>query len=263
MSPTSSSPSESLRSPEPNFTRGIINPNYPGFQHLAHTLSEHFLDHNFEHLSDSEISEDFDTSTTNLNTEFFNNNNNFDETIINRGSVETNPFIIMMAEQSDNNFNDEEKLVNTPDILIKNVGENFEENITKPVLDDSKPDLLKNINVDQITTENDLTKMDDQNGKIQLVITECKTNENQITPNDYSSLQSITPLDIVGDFEREIEQEIGLIVSGYKMENLQEISKESNIVQKYDKDFIEREIIEGSKIGTLNKVRHIFIVFTR
>lgn len=252
MSPTSSSPSESLRSPEPNFTRGIINPNYPGFQHLAHTLSEHFLDHNFEHLSDSEISEDFDTTTTNLNSEFLNNNNsfnNFDEIIINKGSVETNPFILMMAEQSDNNFNDEEKLVNTPDILIK------EENktITKP-LDDFKPDLLKNINVDQITTENDLTKIDDQNGKIQLNTTEFKTNENQITPNDYSSLQSITPLDIVGDFEREIEQEIGLIVSGYKMENLQEISKNSNVVQNF---------IEGSKIDSVNKVSKILFIFLR
>lgn len=251
MSPTSSSPSESLRSPEPNFTRGIINPNYPGFQHLAHTLSEHFLDHNFEHLSDSEISEDFDTTTTatNLNSEFLNNNNsfnNFDEIIINKGSVETNPFILMMAEQSDNNFNDEEKLVNTPDILIK------EENKTiKKPLDDFKPDLLKNINVDQITAENDLTKIDDQNGKIQLNTTEFKTNENQITPNDYSSLQSITPLDIVGDFEREIEQEIGLIVSGYKMENLQEISKNSNAVQNF---------IEGSKIESLNKVSKILFI---
>lgn len=259
MSPTSSSPSESLRSPEPNFTRGIINPNYPGFQHLAHTLSEHFLDHNFEHLSDSDISEDFDSNPTNINSEHF-NNNNFDEIIKNKESVETNPFIIMMAEQSDNNFNAEEKIVNTPDILIKNVDENFEENktITKPMFDDFKPDLLKNINVDQIATENDLTKIDDQNGKILLNSTQCKTNENQITPNDYSSLQSITPLDIVGDFEREIEQEIGLIVSGYKMENCQEISKNSNFVQKYDKNFIESKIIEGSKIGSLNKVSSIF-----
>lgn len=42
------------------YPRGIINPNYPGFQHLAHTLAEHFIDHPFEHSSDSEISEDFD-----------------------------------------------------------------------------------------------------------------------------------------------------------------------------------------------------------
>jgi hypothetical protein len=43
------------------YPRGIINPNYPGFQHLAHTLAEHFIDHHqFEQSSDSEISEDFD-----------------------------------------------------------------------------------------------------------------------------------------------------------------------------------------------------------
>lgn len=39
-----------------DYPRGIINPNYPGFQHLAHTLSEHFIDHhqNLEHSTDSE-----------------------------------------------------------------------------------------------------------------------------------------------------------------------------------------------------------------
>lgn len=63
-----------MHSPEPpNYPRGIINPNYPGFQHLAHTLSEHFIDHHqFENLSDSEISEDFDYDIQNNN----NNNNN-------------------------------------------------------------------------------------------------------------------------------------------------------------------------------------------
>lgn len=45
--------------PEPLNYRGIINPNYPGFQHLAHTLSEHFFDeHHFAHSSeDSDLSE--------------------------------------------------------------------------------------------------------------------------------------------------------------------------------------------------------------
>lgn len=45
--------------PEPLNCRGIINPNYPGFQHLAHTLSEHFFDeHHFAHSSeDSDLSE--------------------------------------------------------------------------------------------------------------------------------------------------------------------------------------------------------------
>ena len=67
LSPSPSSFAD-LSSPDPNdlkksrrYPRGIINPNYPGFQHLAHTLAEHFIDHHqFEQSSDSEISEDFD-----------------------------------------------------------------------------------------------------------------------------------------------------------------------------------------------------------
>lgn len=67
LSPSPSSCAD-LSSPDPNdleksrrYPRGIINPNYPGFQHLAHTLAEHFIDHHqFEQSSDSEISEDFD-----------------------------------------------------------------------------------------------------------------------------------------------------------------------------------------------------------
>jgi hypothetical protein len=67
LSPSPSSCAD-LSSPGPNdlektrrYPRGIINPNYPGFQHLAHTLAEHFIDHHqFEQSSDSEISEDFD-----------------------------------------------------------------------------------------------------------------------------------------------------------------------------------------------------------
>lgn len=70
LSPSTSSCAD-LSSPDPNdlqrqqqrrYPRGIVNPNYPGFQHLAHTLAEHFIDHHhqFEPSSDSEISEDFD-----------------------------------------------------------------------------------------------------------------------------------------------------------------------------------------------------------
>lgn len=68
----------SMKSPvQPNFTRGIINPNYPGFQHLAHTLSEHFTDHHFEHSSsDSDASEEFDVDVANDFDDNNNNNNN-------------------------------------------------------------------------------------------------------------------------------------------------------------------------------------------
>ncbi|XP_055379275.1 homeobox protein 5-like isoform X2 [Condylostylus longicornis] len=39
-----------------DYPRGIINPNYPGFQHLAHTLSEHFVNHPND-ADDSDLSE--------------------------------------------------------------------------------------------------------------------------------------------------------------------------------------------------------------
>lgn len=43
-----------------HYPRGITNPNYPGFQHLAHTLAEHFIDQQFDqsYQSDSDISDD-------------------------------------------------------------------------------------------------------------------------------------------------------------------------------------------------------------
>ncbi|XP_036321091.1 uncharacterized protein LOC118735443 isoform X1 [Rhagoletis pomonella] len=55
-SPTSSS--VSLSTPQRSyFPRGIINPNYPGFQHLAHTLSEHFIGCTPSDSCDSDMSE--------------------------------------------------------------------------------------------------------------------------------------------------------------------------------------------------------------
>uniref|UniRef100_A0A034V843 Schwannomin-interacting protein 1 n=2 Tax=Bactrocera dorsalis TaxID=27457 RepID=A0A034V843_BACDO len=55
-SPTSSS--VSLSTPQRfYFPRGIINPNYPGFQHLAHTLSEHFIGCTPSDSYDSDMSE--------------------------------------------------------------------------------------------------------------------------------------------------------------------------------------------------------------
>lgn len=71
------------------YPRGIINPNYPGFQHLAHTLAEHFIDHHFEHSSDSEISEDFDFDVAyrseNLDSMNMNDSNNNNDSINNNG----------------------------------------------------------------------------------------------------------------------------------------------------------------------------------
>lgn len=75
-----------------NYPRGIINPNYPGFQHLAHTLAEHFVDHHhFEPSSDSDLSEDFDFDVAfrvrNFdNVNIMNDNNNNDNINIHNNS---------------------------------------------------------------------------------------------------------------------------------------------------------------------------------
>ena len=55
---STSSSSGSLHTPKHSFfPRGIINPNYPGFQHLAHTLSEHFINSSPSDSYESDMSE--------------------------------------------------------------------------------------------------------------------------------------------------------------------------------------------------------------
>ncbi|KAM7351219.1 schwannomin interacting protein 1 isoform 2-T5 [Cochliomyia hominivorax] len=55
---SASSSSGSLHTPKHSFfPRGIINPNYPGFQHLAHTLSEHFITSSPSDSYESDMSE--------------------------------------------------------------------------------------------------------------------------------------------------------------------------------------------------------------
>lgn len=58
--------------------RGIVNPNYPGFQHLAHTL-----DYSIKASSDTDFTDDDESLTARLNAEEnnINNNNNVEDTV--------------------------------------------------------------------------------------------------------------------------------------------------------------------------------------
>lgn len=59
--------------------RGIVNPNYPGFQHLAHTL-----DYTIKTSSDTDFTDDDESLTARLNAEannINNNNNNVEDTV--------------------------------------------------------------------------------------------------------------------------------------------------------------------------------------
>lgn len=221
------------------YPRGIINPNYPGFQHLAHTLAEHFVDHHFEQ-SDSDVSEFEVELKTSSNSDNGNNNDVNDdldkiEEIL-KGvfhskespSVESNAKfenklicqnvndIIKMKYEHDRSnktddyqtmkedsavkSSDSKRLYSTPDILIKS--NSTEEHIDFAEIDE-QPDILKNV------FASDTLVID------QVVINEKGDNYELVEKCDHSQW-SITPIDIVGNFEQEVEREFGLIVSGYK-----------------------------------------------
>ncbi|XP_046808716.1 schwannomin-interacting protein 1 homolog isoform X2 [Lucilia cuprina] len=108
---SASSSSGSLHTPKHSFfPRGIINPNYPGFQHLAHTLSEHFItsspsdsyesdmsEYEMELSADSFESLNEEKSQIQLNTY----NNNTPEKIMNPSEQHNNLEFIENAEAED------------------------------------------------------------------------------------------------------------------------------------------------------------------
>lgn len=235
----SSSICPSFGSPEPEvkYPRGIINPNYPGFQHLAHTLAEHFIDHHFEQ-SDSEISEfevelktssDSDNGNNNINNDLdkieeilkgvFNSkespivdpNVKFENkflcnnvTDVNKMKDECDVLNIKNAASMKGDSQvinaDTKRIYSTPDILIKS--NSSEEHIDFTEINE-QPDILKNVFIS------------DDGVSDQVVINEKCENYEAAEKCEHGQW-SITPIDIVGNFEQEVEREFGLIVSGYK-----------------------------------------------
>lgn len=240
MRSVSSSFCPSLASPEPEvkYPRGIINPNYPGFQHLAHTLAEHFVDHHFEQ-SDSEVSEfevelktssDSDNGNNNaVNDDLdkieeilrgvFNSkespavepNEKFDSTLFRPNVNDLNEMkdgrdiitdnVPSMEEHSTALPSDTKRIYSTPDILIKS--NSTEEHIDFTEINE-QPDILKNVFASDAVVVSDQMVINDKCENYELV-EKCEHGQ-----------WSITPIDIVGNFEQEVEREFGLIVSGYK-----------------------------------------------
>lgn len=285
-----SSPSTytSQGSPESTNYRGIINPNYPGFQHLAHTLSEHFFDHQYEHSSeDSDLSE-FESeaghgdshikneniiannnrnliNNINHNNNNNNNNNNGNDNLdkiedILKGAFQSRETILLPTNKQEDvtimaedihsdielnlnnvddyhpvtmigpNENDEgtnkeiaddddlelylnrytsvdlkaclsplDPILSTPDILIKSLSPDDTQAVHTPSANE-KPDILQNVCV---------------TGEECLEI--CLPVGNEAAAKADWIINNMTPVvDIVGNFEQEVEHEIGLIVSGYK-----------------------------------------------
>lgn len=264
----SSSFCPSLASPEPEevkYPRGIINPNYPGFQHLAHTLAEHFVDHHFEQ-SDSELSEFEVELKTTSDSDNGNNNSNNDMNgdldkieeilkgvfkskelpVVEAKTVkfENKSFshndrnkmndkcdvmlnqttdVLLMKDDSEVITSDPKRMYSTPDILIKS--NSCEEQIDYAEINE-KPDILKNVFASEVV------------GSEPVVVDEKSENYELIEKCEQGQW-SITPIDIVGNFEQEVEREFGLIVSGYKSSSSDDemcVSVKNEMVTDVDRD---------------------------
>lgn len=206
------------------YPHGIINPNYPGFQHLAHTLSEEYSAHASScNLSDCGM---YQSNGKNANEPSSDNNGNpnmnsddqhehlaspISDSIIkefsnydHRALVEQcnlQTYLNHYRNTSDIKLYDEEMehmnvaSCTPPDILFFK-GYDLEVDTGG----DGKPDLIQNVR--ECRNKRESTEFDDF-GEL-------------VTHGDMNDERNSLPPNIVGDFEKEIEKEIVEIVSGYK-----------------------------------------------
>lgn len=246
------------------YPRGIINPNYPGFQHLAHTLSEHFVDHHgHQSMSDSDFSEvdsDFPSeghSTTENNNIFTCDDSNGNNIIEERITTENNNLntveeILRTVFESNSNhlttaiemFSEKELIDEQTDIdsiecttdvdacdlntyleyyddngvNISNM-EPFAKKIESPTT--NEPDVIQKSNSCERGFEPNVDKPD-----ILLDVAEDSSSPSG-EKEEPGSAWSITPVDIVGNFEQEVERELGLLVTGYRSNSF---SNDSDVV---------------------------------
>lgn len=279
------------------YPRGIINPNYPGFQHLAHTLSEHFIDHhqNQGNMTDSDFSEvesdlpsDSITQSTDelINNNIIINQNNpfYDDTNGNniieedqtatdihfkkveeilRTVFETNSVHLMAAielfseKESLTLFDDDEfDFQQGNDCDLKTYLKHYDNAAAIDIVkletafnrqDDPPPDVIQKSNSSDRSIETIIAKPDillDVNGG------NGKKVGNFLNAEEPGSNCSITPVDIVGNFEQEVERELGLLVDGYR----------SNSVGSDDEGFADitenSEDLQSSTEKLFEKVRN-------
>lgn len=240
---------------KPSYPRGIVNPNYPGFQHLAHTLTEQFVDpHGIqtESMSDSDFSEvdsDFPSechSAENNNIHAGNDDSNGNKiveadvksSIDNLSTVEE---ILRTVFESNSNhlssainmFTEKELVSKQTEIECINEvnacnleaylehyddgGINIEN--AKPLINTKsapasiviEPDVIRKSSSCECGFEQTADKPD-----ILLDVTEAGPAALSGEKDEPGSVWSITPVDIVGNFEQEVERELGLLVTGYR-----------------------------------------------
>ncbi|KAH9638710.1 hypothetical protein HF086_013982, partial [Spodoptera exigua] len=151
--------------------RGIVNPNYPGFQHLAHTLQDYSSNiENFYHSENEMTDDDVDVEITDLAYEPEpNQNESTDYTNIN------------------NNNNIKSDLINTILISPQNKSDS-QQNIVDSQIKNDIPDLLKTISKNNNNNDESFNY--------------------DINCTDADIENNFHAKDIIGDFNKEIEDEI-------------------------------------------------------
>ncbi|RZC39582.1 WRKY transcription factor protein 1, partial [Asbolus verrucosus] len=170
--------------------RGIVNPNYPGFQHLAHTL-----DYSIKASSDTDFTDD-DFECESLTTTRTDVNN------INNNNVEDTDYQIDHIDS-----------VNRLDSV---------ENIQKVFYDKPVFNIHEECGNDSETSgnSNQTSDEDTEISVAQKVELNIKTEEGLVKSTD-------TRENIIGDFEKEVEQEFGRI----SLENQCNSSKPQNVFE--------------------------------
>ncbi|KAJ2953711.1 hypothetical protein O0L34_g1331 [Tuta absoluta] len=154
--------------------RGIVNPNYPGFQHLAHTLQDYSTNIDSYYHSENEMTDDdLDIEITDITCDSEPNN---------KISGDSRNIIL----NDNNNGNNEENTATNQSITLK------EQNVLTEIesLDSSQneiPDLLKTISLSN--NNNNCTEFD-------------------LSCSDADIENNFQTNDIIGDFNKEIEDEI-------------------------------------------------------
>ncbi|KAH8249740.1 hypothetical protein KR032_011944 [Drosophila birchii] len=186
-------------------TKGITNPNYPGFQKFAHTLSDDYIEYSDMECNESDLTdsdrEDDQISLKNENVKCNDDLENTQELLLGNRALDANDN--GNSTYSSGNMTSTSSSTNIPDLVNKNFNSTQKNSV--------KPDLIYNLS------------------------------KNYMTNSDYSpwsctintkyegQLQGQSPIDIVGDFGEEVEREFELLINGYKNKKSLEALQESNL----------------------------------
>ncbi|XP_037710847.1 schwannomin-interacting protein 1 homolog [Drosophila subpulchrella] len=194
-------------------TKGITNPNYPGFQKFAHTLSDDYIQYsdmecNESDLTDSDREDDqnpFQNKAVDKSApKTFENTQDF--TLSNCGKIAFDNGNTSSFEETKNRSSSP----NIPDIVNKNYSGNSENSMRTL----NKPDLIYNLS---------------QNYANEFSPWSCTINSKY-----EGQLQGQSPIDIVGDFGGEVEREFELLITGYKNKKTPNGLQGSNLTKVCD-----------------------------